>query len=311
METRIHFSRVKEWIGAFVLIALALGILGLLLAGRAQRWFATHETIKVVLPEEGAFGLREGSEVHVLGISAGWVDEINVEKDRITARVRIRSDFRRFVRTDSVATIQKTLAVAGDAFLEITRGEGPPLPEDDPTIPAVAPEDLLARLETRVLEVSEQITPTMMNARAMLAEWKELGADLNRTQAQLRDVLMRAQQIAANLQEGQGTVGQLLVDPALAEQSRSLLNQAQHALTNLHAALDNLQEGAALLPDLGDRLTAGAENLPGLMLQVQQTLREIETFFDGLQRHWLVRGYMDTGEPPPRIPPFRVEGGGP
>jgi phospholipid/cholesterol/gamma-HCH transport system substrate-binding protein len=311
METRVHFSRVKEWIGAFVLLALGLGLLGLLLAGRAQRWFATHETLKVVLPEEGAFGLREGSEVHVLGMPAGWVEAITVEQDQITARVRLRTDFYRFVRTDSVATIEKTLAVAGDSFLQITRGQGPPLPEGDPRIPAMAPEDVLGRLESRFLEIGEEIGPTMKNARTMLAEWKELGAGLNQTQAQLREVLDRAERIAASLQEGEGTLGRLLVDPALVDESRRLLDQARDSLVNFQAALASLQEGTAMLPDLGDRLATGAEDLPALMFQVQQTLREIEVFFSGLQRHWLVRGYMDPGELPPRIPPARIEGGVP
>jgi phospholipid/cholesterol/gamma-HCH transport system substrate-binding protein len=312
VNTRYQFSRAKEWMGGFVLVALALAVIGIILAARAQRWFAEYETVRVILPQEGAFGLREGAEVFVLGIAAGWVNEITVEKEeQVIALVKIRRSFQRFIRTDSVANLEKTFGLAGDTILEITRGNGPPLLEKGGALVAVAPEDLMERLQTMLADVSTEVTPLVKNAQAALEEWKALGSSLRERQEQLHQMLTTWEKMTADIQEGQGTVGRLLTDPEFAEKTSRLLEQGRHSLTNLQATLDHIQEGTRQLPEIGEQLAAGAESLPGLLLQAQQTMREIEVLVDGLQQHWLVRGYMDRSEPRPRIPPSRVQGGAP
>ena len=115
--------------GLFVLAVVALVVAGVVLSGHSQRWFARKYPFDVLLPESGTSGLRQGDEVFILGVSAGLVDDIIVGEDgRMKAHVRVRRDFQRFVRADSSACIKKAFAVAGDSFMEITRGTGDPLP---------------------------------------------------------------------------------------------------------------------------------------------------------------------------------------
>ena len=135
MEKRFKFRHVNELTGAFVLAVVALVIVGVLFSGRSQRWFSRQFAFDVLLPEKGAFGLSRGNEVFVMGVSAGSVYDVQVGEDgRMKARVKIRGDFERFVRVDSQATIKKVFGVAGDSFIEITRGVGEPLPPRGGTI---------------------------------------------------------------------------------------------------------------------------------------------------------------------------------
>ena len=99
------FRYVNEAVGAFVLVLVGLALFALVQSGRVQQWFDPGAPLIVVLPQSGLSGLTDGSEVNVLGTTAGVVESIDIESDgRIIARVRIRRQFTAFIRSDSRAT---------------------------------------------------------------------------------------------------------------------------------------------------------------------------------------------------------------
>src|SRR5882762_4800261 len=91
---RFKFRRVNEITGTFVLIIMAVLIAAVVWTGRSQRWFKSSVTLRIVLPETGAAGIRQGSEVYFLGTLVGSVSDVEVkETGRMEARASIRYDF--------------------------------------------------------------------------------------------------------------------------------------------------------------------------------------------------------------------------
>jgi hypothetical protein len=63
-KQRFKFRRVNEITGTFVLVVVAVLIAAVVWTGRSQRWFRSNVTLRIVLPEAGAAGIRQGSEVY-------------------------------------------------------------------------------------------------------------------------------------------------------------------------------------------------------------------------------------------------------
>ena len=117
MAERFKLRRVNEITGVFVIAVVAALIVAVVWTGRSQRWFRSSVTLRVTLPEDGAAGIRQGSEVYFLGTLVGSVSGVEVdEKGGMEARANIRRDFFRFVRADSSAVVKKKFGVAGDSF---------------------------------------------------------------------------------------------------------------------------------------------------------------------------------------------------
>ncbi|MDB6027210.1 MAG: hypothetical protein JWM68_3433 [Verrucomicrobiales bacterium] len=300
METRFKFRHVNELTGLFVIGVLALVLAGVVFSGHSQRWFARKYAFDVVLPEAGASGLRRGDEVVVLGVSAGLVDDITVADDgRMTAQIKIRRDFERFVRTDSTATIKKVFGVAGDSFMEITRGTGAALMATRPEITCLVSEDSLSRMEKLLTDLRSELVPVVKKSGAALDQWTKLGGDLETNSAQLHDFVARLDHLASGVEQGKGTAGKLLTETVLADQAQELLtranetmNQLRGVVTNLNGAVKNVQNGTARLPEITDAVANEAKDLPGLVEQTQTSMRELERLIEGIQRHWLIRKYM-------------------
>ncbi len=308
MEDRFKFRRVNEITGVFVLVVIALLIATVVWTGRSQRWFRSNVTLRIVLPEAGAAGIRQGSEVYFLGTRVGSVSDVVADTTgRMEAQASIRHDFFRFVRADSSAVVKKKFGVAGDSFFEITRGEGQPLPENNASI--VCNEQFQSALEAAIEEVRREAMLVLKKTSAGLDTWTKLGADLGGTRQHLEQFTVRMENMAAGIEAGKGTAGKLIADTALADEAQKLLARANEAMrelqgmvTNLNVAVKNVQNGTARLPEITDAVAGEVKDLPGLVLQTQTSMRELERLIAAMQRHWLLRKYVNKTNPAPLGP---------
>jgi phospholipid/cholesterol/gamma-HCH transport system substrate-binding protein len=305
---RFKFQRVNEITGTFVLVVIAVLIAAVVWTGHSQRWFRSSIALRIAMPETGAAGIRQGSEVYFLGTLVGSVSDVVLdEKGRMEAEANVRRDFFHFVRADSAAVVKKKFGVAGDSFLEITRGEGQSLPERNASI--VCNEQFQSALEAAVEEVRAEAMLVLRKVNGGLDTWTKLGADLGGTRQHLDQLAVRLENIAAGVEAGKGTVGKLITDTALADEAQKLLARANEAMselqgivTNLNVAVKNVQVGTARLPEITGAVADEAKDLPGLVQQTQSSMRELERLIEAMQRHWLVRRYVNPTNPPPVHP---------
>ena len=238
MDKTFKFRFVNEITGAFVLLAIAALITGIFLAGRAQGLFEPKFRLYAVFQaEEGAYGLKKGSEVKIHDTVAGSVIRINPTADgTIEATFELKANFHGFVRTNSVAVVKKTLIVAGDSFVDISIGNRQaPLMPDGSMIACTQDKDITKQALLVLEELRTRLLPTFDKVNAVLDEL-----------------------------------------PALTVQARNTLH-----------------EGEVLL----------REDVPGLLIQAQDTLRASQVLIEGLQRHWLLRKYIENPASGPLIAP--------
>ena len=336
MAERFKFRYVNEITGTFVILVVLALIAAVVWMGHSQRWFKSRVALRIVLPEAGAAGIRQGSEVYFLGTLVGSVSDVIVDTaGHMEAQAKIRRDFFRFVRADSSAVVKRKFGVAGDSFFEISRGEGKPLAEQNASI--VCNEQFQSALESAVEEVRRETMLVLKKVNGGLDAWTTLGTNLITTRERLDQIFVRADTIAANLQQGKGTVGKLLTDPSAADELKTLFVNANRSMDDLQVTLKNLQQvsgslqvagtnlpafmddlqitlknlqnasgnlevASTNLPAISDALGHEAKDLPGLVLQTQTSMRELERLIEAMQRHWLLRKYVNKTNPPPLHP---------
>lgn len=303
MAKPFKFRYVSEIAGAFVLVVVVLVIVAVVLAGHAQRWFEPVHQLTLQFPPEGSFDLQKGAEVRILGALVGSVDSIVVDEEGgMTGDITIRGNFIRFVRTDSKAIAKKKFGVAGDAYVEITKGVGPPMPEGGSLV-CIKDTEIMEMVEQVINEIRSVIVPTVEKAQKAIEEYTRLAEELHRPEGNLQQLLSNLTAISDGLEKGEGTAGQLLRDPALANELRAITERVNQSLEQVQAILGDVQGMTDVLQD-------EASDVPGLVLQSRETLRETEKLLVALQRHWLLRKYVDNAEPSSRLPASEITGMG-
>jgi phospholipid/cholesterol/gamma-HCH transport system substrate-binding protein len=306
MPKPFKFRYVNEIVGSFVLVVVLVLASGIILAGKAQDWFIEEHEYILDLPPEGSLGLKRGSDVEILGTTVGRIESIRIRTDgSMLARIVVKGDFYQFIREDSEAIAKKRYQVAGDTYIEITKGKGAILPDD--AMLTVLKDTEILEIASEILNQIQQTTvPALEQLQKAMEEYTALAADLRNPEGPLLKLFANLEQITAGLQKGEGSAGKILRDPELANQLSQILGQVSESLVQVQAVLDDVKKTTGQLPPMAERVGNETKDLPGLVLQTQETLREAERLIEGIQQTWLVRGYIAQPETGRLIKPSEV-----
>ena len=219
-----EFRYVNRWVGVFVLGTLLIFMLAVLGSGRVQKWFNPGARIKIILPEDGLFGLSEGADVEILGTKAGKVVTIVIDPEqKMYAAVDINPDMTVFVRQDSRAVIRKQFGVAGAAYLEISRGFGEPLDWDYAVLDATADRAPTETVGALIEEVRKKLFPVLEDTHEAIRTLKAVAQDLQNPEGNLQTLLAGLNTITTRIAGGEGAVGRLLAREDLADDLESMV----------------------------------------------------------------------------------------
>jgi phospholipid/cholesterol/gamma-HCH transport system substrate-binding protein len=286
MNSRLSdFRYTHEAVGALVLVAVLLFVMALLQAGHIREWLDPATTVKVILPAEGVFGLTEGARVEILGTKAGDVRKIVLDpKQNLHAEIAVRNDMLAFVRRDSHAIIRKQFGVAGASYLEITPGSGVPLDRDYTVLTAVAeraPTDAASEL---IAEIRSRVVPVIEDVQVAIQLYTALGRSVQGSIGTVERVFADLHSIIGRLERGEGSVGRLLTEDAVARDLETILDQARAAMQRLSVMLATMEEAVRHAPALTATLDKYARDIPQLVKRVDAILVPLQRVLADLQR---------------------------
>ena len=289
MKDQFHqtkFRYTNEAVGLFVLLTLLIFIAGLIYSGRVREWFSPGQTLRVLLPEDGLSGLTKGSTVEILGTKAGEVRDIVINpSEKMHADVRLDREMAVFVRSDSKATIRRTFGIAGDAYLEITRGFGKPLDWEFAVINAVSDRKPTDTVGEMIDEIREKVFPVIDDAQKAIQAFLTVAEELQDPDKGVQQLLASMNSIADRIDRGEGTIGRLLTEDTLVRDLESLIARLDAETGRLGPILDDLEatmQSVALFstefnPETGDiaeitrRLKAALASVEKIMKDLSQT----------------------------------------
>lgn len=311
MSKPFKFRYVNEIVGLFVLLAAAAFVTAVVATARLQGWFEPQVLIYTTFPDEGAFGLKPGDEVMIMGTLAGSLRQvITTETGDLEGEMSIKGRFEQYVRTDSVAMVKRTFGIGGDVYIEISRGKSAPLPSVHPFLEIEEDTELFEKIKNTVDELQAELIQTVDLLNEALVQYAGLAADLRDPEGPLQAFLVRLNSLGARIEEGDGLAGKILSDPEMADAFEEAMGEVNGSLEDVRVILADLQRASSQLPEITRSAGNSVDEVPAVIAQTGATLEEIEKLVEGLQRHWLVRKYIERSpELTDPLPPSLLSGG--
>lgn len=217
-------------------------------------------------------GLKRGAPIHLSGVEVGSVDRVEFAEPGSAAPVRVtmnlRTDVQDRVTTSSLVTVG-SLGVLGEKLLDIDPGPpgGTPI-EDLGVVPGQAEGDPIKGILT-------DASSTMRDVRDLAADIQQgegtLGALLKREELYDRLVALvdRAQAVFTALDRMEGTFGKLIHDPQVYDN----LNEATLSIRELMAMIEEGNGALGRLvrdDEMGRSMASTTENLARMTGRIDQ-----------------------------------------
>ncbi len=210
-QQEVRWSQLK--VGVIVLIAAVILVALLFLMTSASGLGILSKKITVTTYFENSAGLKDGAAVNLQGVTIGSVKTVSVTADSarkltpVKVVMKLDDKYQKDLHTDSTAALT-TVGVLGDTVVDINSqiATGGPLKDGD---------------ELHTLE-TPSITDVVKASQGTIE--------------QLNVILAKLNTVVDNLQDGKGSVGQLINNP-------DLYNKATATVDELHTLEVNLNNG--------------------------------------------------------------------
>ena len=297
----------SEIVGTLVLVALIFFVMALFVGGRIDQWLNPGLSVRVIMPSDGLYGLSEGSSAQILGSEAGEVRRIVIQPDEsIYAEVRIKDFMMDFVRRDSEVLIRKRFGIAGDSFLDISRGHGQPLDEDYAVLEARIDRAATATAGQLLSEIKDKALPVIDDAASTINSLATLANGLQDSGGNLQQTLANLNAVTGRLARGEGAFGRLMVEDALIKELETLVAGLNHTLGGMAPVLDELQVTVRNIAVMSEAIGAQSEAIPEVSKRMGSVLDSVDDILKDLKRTTpelprIARSMADTTEDLPML----------
>jgi len=276
-------SRTTETIvGLFILIGLAvISVLVFTIAGK-QKLFEPRYRLTALFSQVG--GLKVGSPVRLAGLEVGNVESLDFTADgKVLAVLSIQTRYQEQIRGDSVATIS-SVGILGDKSVEIMIGskEKMIIP-NGAGIPSKDPFDIAG--------VVDQLSPMVAKVDQILTHLSRITGEFSMEKIPMAAALEHADNILKKVDQGKGSIGSAVNDPALYNEFVSLVRSGSEAAEALKKTMAGIEPASADLPALMDStrkamedisavsrdLHKSSEHFPEITLRVDETTKNLLT----------------------------------
>jgi phospholipid/cholesterol/gamma-HCH transport system substrate-binding protein len=232
-------------IGIFISLGIAILIIAIFLLGEKNAMFKSTFDVKAYFKD--IQGLRSGANVRLSGIDVGSVKGIQIVGDttgRVEVTMSLVKDIKRFVKTDTKATIE-TEGLVGSKVVVLRIGSS-------------GAEEIT---DGGVIKTQEPL-----GFSAILAETKGI-------MEYTKDMTQNLAEIIARVNRGEGSIGKLLKDEELYNDAKALTKRADLSLQSITTQANGL---VGLFNELGNGVKQVVSNIDSVVTRVDFILAGIQ-----------------------------------
>ncbi len=230
-------------VGIFVLLGILVLALFTIRVGR----IAVREVgYRVYAYVDSAAGLDKNSAVRIAGVEIGKVEEITLEG--LKAKVTLHLPSRVQLPLGSKVYV-KSAGLLGEKYIEIVPGTGQEMVKANSLVEEGGPSADVDRVLTQLSGIGGDIQNVTRSLSHVLGG-EEGEKSIRELVTGAKETMTNLQNITQTINKGEGTLGKLVKDDSLYEQTKEVMTEAKETMANLRKVSEDIESGKGTLGKL-------------------------------------------------------------
>ena len=302
---RMSYSFQERLVGVFILVALAIVFVLMFVNSKTAHLFEDRITLNTYLTK--AEGISTETPVKISGLEVGKVSSLDIAPDhRIHVKLIVYKRYQELLRSDSKAAIGK-LSLLGKSVIDITAGS-----TEQPMLANGAIIEVEEPLS--VDELLAELTPVIQSVETTVKRFADIMQQIEPQQVgnivtNLDESAQNIQNVTAQLNSAQGTIGMAINDPAFQQRfSKAITSidqafvQMENRLHELETTSANVNKSSEDFPAISAEFKSVLNNtnamltnvnielkqLPELVTRMNVLMEETDRLLEGINNSWLL-----------------------
>lgn len=314
-------------VGIFIVLAIAIFIIGVLTLGGQKNTFEKKITVKAVFADVG--GLQTGNNVWYLGVKVGTIRAIKfVKNSQVEVDMDIQSDAQKYIKKDAKVKVSSESFI-GNKIILISGGSdaAPSIAENDylQVESGLNTEEILASFQknnknllditNNIKLVSERLAAGKGTIGKLLSD-ETLLNNINLAVLKLNQASSNAQRLTADIAAYSARINDpgsftndLVTDTVIFRKLRATARELQDASITIHEASDNIKLASSNVKEVSNKVnsdnstvgvllndTQAAANLKATLSNIEAGTKKFDETMEALQHNFLLRGFFKKKE---------------
>jgi phospholipid/cholesterol/gamma-HCH transport system substrate-binding protein len=273
------------FLGALVIMTLALGGAGLMVLNDRNGWGSDNFRVHAGFPDVG--GVEVGTRVRIQGMDAGEIEAIEPPDnpgEPVRLRLRIIGKFRHLVRDDARVQIASEALLAGKVVRILPGSAGARVVDDHAELKSDVQPDVMEGIAVAANKLNKLLVEVDDAMQTLRKNDGSVTQDLINATKKLNVVLAKADTALDRIEKGEGTLGKLIADD-------TLYAELTETLGVVKGTINDVRYGEGTLGKLVKSNEAYSEAVASLQ-DVRRMVNSVKQNSDAIKALPVVRSYV-------------------
>ncbi len=285
----LNYNRKEKIVGIFVIFIALLLLSTIIIIGRGKHWFENYNMYYTTFDE--SYNLQVGADVKLFKTNIGKVKDITVE-NKVKVKLVILKKYESRIRTNTLATVESPTLI-GSEYISIIPGTGdtPLLPKEG-DIPSKAKKSITDLLdEFEVEKTVKKLVQAIQDIAEFTQTLKDPNGPLLSAIENVNKTTQHIEIITKRIEDGDGTLGNLLTSTQLLDDILLRLNSVGKILTSLSEAsskapgtMDQAQASLAGVEKLTMSVTESVAILKDILVEIETNMPTIKAILENVEK---------------------------
>jgi phospholipid/cholesterol/gamma-HCH transport system substrate-binding protein len=285
----LNYSRKEKIVGIFVIFIGLLLMSTIIVLGRGKNWFQDYNTYYTIFDE--SYNLKVGADVKLFKTNIGKVKAISVE-EKVRIKLAILEKYESRIRANTVITVESPTFVGSEYISIIPGSNDAPMLAPEGEIPSKAKKSISDILEEfEVEKTAKKLVQTLQDIAEFTAALKDPQGPLFSSLENIDKTTQHLETITKGIEDGDGTVGNLLTSTQLLDtillrlkKIGDILAHISEASAKTPATVDQVQDSLAGVKEITDGVTESVALLKNILTEVEKNMPNIRAILENAEK---------------------------